>query len=414
MMDHPSFLLGVNYWPRKKAMYWWKDFDRSEVEREFAEIAALRLRVVRIFLLWEDFQPAPDQMSQKALANLGQVLDVAQELGLQVMPTFFTGFMSGVSWWPNWALADHEDPSLLEDPFAPLQITDGRITLRVGRDIYNDPELLAAQQLFVSSVCARFGQHPAIYAWDWGNEHDIFFRPKTYADGVAWQRLLAATARRFSSAPITFGQHFPILLYNNGFRADYQAQVNDLISMHAYSIYYDVVANDNPLNSDVVPLASLAVEALSGRPVLFQEFGYASSEHGDRSEYRIMGQGTPKEFRQYFADDRAGGIYYQEVLEKLLRCGSTGAIAWMFSDYDPSIWHLPPFNTHEHERFFGLTRADGTVKPSGMAMRAVAERLANEPRPPRTVPPLTLNANEWYAHPHGQFDRLFQAWRGKL
>ena len=84
-------------------MYWWKDFDRSEVESEFAEIAALKLHVVRIFLFWEDFQPSPEKINDQALSDLGVVLNVAQTLGLQVMPTFFTGHMSGANWWPKWA-----------------------------------------------------------------------------------------------------------------------------------------------------------------------------------------------------------------------------------------------------------------------------------------------------------------------
>ena len=53
------FPVGVNYWPRRKAMGWWKAFDRAEVEDEFDVIAGLGLSVVRIFLLWEDFQPTP-------------------------------------------------------------------------------------------------------------------------------------------------------------------------------------------------------------------------------------------------------------------------------------------------------------------------------------------------------------------
>jgi endo-1,4-beta-mannosidase len=57
MRQQETFTLGVNYWPRKKAMYWWKDFERDEVEAEFVEIAALKLQVVRIFLLWETFNP---------------------------------------------------------------------------------------------------------------------------------------------------------------------------------------------------------------------------------------------------------------------------------------------------------------------------------------------------------------------
>jgi endo-1,4-beta-mannosidase len=46
-----SFILGVNYWPRKKAMYWWSDFDLDEVQEEFAIIYELGLTLVRIFLL---------------------------------------------------------------------------------------------------------------------------------------------------------------------------------------------------------------------------------------------------------------------------------------------------------------------------------------------------------------------------
>ena len=44
------FPLGVNYWPRRKAMYWWQHFERDEVAEEFDLIADLGLRLVRIFL----------------------------------------------------------------------------------------------------------------------------------------------------------------------------------------------------------------------------------------------------------------------------------------------------------------------------------------------------------------------------
>src|SRR5436309_16130782 len=109
MTQHTTFTLGVNYWPRKKAMYWWKDFDRAEVEREFAEIAALKLRVARIFLFWEDFQPAPDCMNDRALSDLGIVLEVAQPVGILLIPTFFPGHLSCINRWPLWALLDEDD-----------------------------------------------------------------------------------------------------------------------------------------------------------------------------------------------------------------------------------------------------------------------------------------------------------------
>jgi hypothetical protein len=52
------------------------------------------MKIVRIFLLWDDFQPEPDSVSKEALENLATVADIAgdNDLGLDV--TFFTGHMS--------------------------------------------------------------------------------------------------------------------------------------------------------------------------------------------------------------------------------------------------------------------------------------------------------------------------------
>jgi hypothetical protein len=52
-----QFLLGVNYWSTRKAMYWWSDFDAGKEREEFTIINELGLSLVRIFLLWNDFQP---------------------------------------------------------------------------------------------------------------------------------------------------------------------------------------------------------------------------------------------------------------------------------------------------------------------------------------------------------------------
>ena len=64
-------------------MYWWADFDPGEVREEFAMIRALGLGHVRIFLLWESFQPRPDMVDATALRDLRTVADIAAETGLQ-------------------------------------------------------------------------------------------------------------------------------------------------------------------------------------------------------------------------------------------------------------------------------------------------------------------------------------------
>src|SRR3989337_1542998 len=83
MNEGQPFTLGVNYWPRRKAMYWWGQFEAGEVRDEFALIASLGLQVVRLFLLWGDFQPAPDVVDKTCLENLGKVCDIAAENSLK-------------------------------------------------------------------------------------------------------------------------------------------------------------------------------------------------------------------------------------------------------------------------------------------------------------------------------------------
>ena len=114
-----DFTLGVNYWPRRKAMYWWNNFDAGEVRDEFSVIRELGLKVVRIFLLWDDFQPDPESVSNEALDNLATVADIAGDHDLGLNVTFFTGHMSGPNWSPRWLvggdLPGKDDYGLLRD-----------------------------------------------------------------------------------------------------------------------------------------------------------------------------------------------------------------------------------------------------------------------------------------------------------
>src|SRR5690606_38416230 len=79
---HDRFVIVDNYWPPRKAMYWWSDFDPAEVADEFDVISDLGLDVVRIFLLWDDWQPEPDRVSPQRLEDLQVVCDLAAERSL--------------------------------------------------------------------------------------------------------------------------------------------------------------------------------------------------------------------------------------------------------------------------------------------------------------------------------------------
>ena len=170
-MSEP-FILGVNYWPRRKAMYWWSDFDAGEVREEFAVIRDLGMTVVRIFLLWDDWQPTPDSVSADCLRHLGTVLDIAAENGLGLDVTFFTGHMSGPNWSPKWLL----DPNL--PPIGKDKLVSGGEIVNIGyRNTYTDPVARAAQRLQVRTVVDAYKDHPGVWMWNLGNEPDLFAIP---------------------------------------------------------------------------------------------------------------------------------------------------------------------------------------------------------------------------------------------
>ena len=199
------FILGVNYWPRRKAMGWWKNFEAGEVHADFTLIAELGMKVVRIFLLWEDFQPTPDSVDALRLQHLHTVADIAARNGLTLDVTFFTGHMSGPNWAPGWLLGEPSDPT----NFHNLQVVShGKIVNRAYRSPYHDPIAHAAARLLITTVVSALHNHPGIGIWNLGNEPDLFAWPRDAAHGQAWVREMTQLIKSIDSIhPVACGLH---------------------------------------------------------------------------------------------------------------------------------------------------------------------------------------------------------------
>jgi len=397
-----AFLLGVNYWPRAKAMGWWADFDPGEVREELAMIRDLGIGVVRVFLLWESFQPRPDAVEASALRDLAIVGDLALDAGLQLEPTFFTGHMSGPNWAPDWML----------DVSRPKR-TGGRQIVNLARpesaahdvlDPYATPFVLDAERLLLRTVCGALRDHPAIWAWSLGNEPDLFARPATAEAGRAWMADMTATVHDVDSAhPVLIGLHAASLHEDVGLRVDHAAAETDISVMHGYSIY-DPLARE-PLDPDLVPFTAALTAALAGRPILFEEMGVNTHAPDWPSHWEELATWDGGSRAAYFASEHDAANYYAAVLERLHRDGALGAFAWCFGDYAAELWDRPPCDLQEHERFFGLYRADGTLKPMGHAVRRFA---ATSPTVQETRPfVLGMSADAFYADPRSHLPSLY-------
>lgn len=393
------FLLGVNYWPRRKAMGWWARFDLGEVREEFALIRELGLDLVRVFLLWDDFQPAPETVAPAALDHLRQTADAAAERGLRLDITFFTGHMSGPNWPPRWLLGT---PGVSTP--RPI-VVQGRRLAGPYRNPFSDPPALAAERRLLDAVVGALKDHPAVALWNLGNEPDLFAEPADAAAGRAWVREMAARVRALDPRrPVTCGLHFPSLAAHNGLRVDQVFAATDTAVMHAYPMYLPWARG--PLDPDLVPFACALTRALSGRPVLMEEFGGPSLPPGEPSQVRRW-TAHGQTHQQFMASEEDLAGYLAAVLPRLVEVGATGAVLWCFADYAPALWSGPPCDEFWHERHFGLVRPDGSLKPHAHVLRGFAAARPAVLAEPRRRVTLDLTPDEYYRDPEAHARRLY-------
>ncbi|MBV9718668.1 MAG: beta-galactosidase [Candidatus Eremiobacteraeota bacterium] len=382
------FLLGINYWPRRNAMYMWDRFDSEAVREDMARVKELGLDVVRFFLMWEAFQPAPNEMNPRALRQFDDFMQIVADAKLRAMPTLFCGHMSGVNWLPPWTL-ERETTHGRFRTIAAGSVVDRRIG-----DFYADPELLRAQVFFAQRVGERLRDHPALFAWDLGNEFSNLREPATANDAAQWSARLSETLLEASGASASGGMHGEDFDHDRRLRPSSIARPWPFATMHGYSVYSAFARGK--LDTNVVPFLCQLQQSFSGKRVLFTEFGNPECPPG---EVRVDG----------FAclDEAELAEYARGSIDRLHARGALGAFWWCWSDYDPSLADVPPFDRAPHELRFGLLRSDETLKP-------VAHILAQVAREGRTVvepaPAPIADETEHYAGLPESIEREYQAY----
>ena len=376
-------------------MGWWSSFDPAEVEGDFARIAACGLDSVRVFLTWEDFQPAAGRVDREMLARLVVVADLAAGLGLEVIPTLFTGHMSGVNWIPPWALGGSDgDPR--------FRVVSGGTVVRRGlRNWYIDRAVGAAQVLLAAEAAAALAGHEAVWAWDLGNENSNCVVPPNRSSARAWlTRLGSAIRTADETALLTVGLHKEDLEEDRRLGPWEASEACDLLSMHGYPIYARWA--DGPTDAELLPFLARMTRWLGdGGDVLFSEFGLPTYRRDDPHE---PGAGaTP------LVEEEAAAAYTTAALEGLRCAGCLGALLWCYSDYNPTLWQQPPFDLTPHERAFGLWRIDGSPKPAVAAITAFAG--AERCRGGYPDAWIDIDREEFLLDPNVQLPRLYRRYR---
>lgn len=381
-----EFITGVNYWPIESAMNWWHCFDSSIVADDFSRIKEAGLRVVRIFLLWEDFQPLPKKVSTKTLDELVRVLEIAHPRGLLILPTLFTGHMSGINYLPPWMLELKESEARF-----PV-FSEGKKKRNPTQNFYSDRDLMEAQKYLIREVSSALQGHPSLWAWDLGNEPSNLIIPNHRQESLIWlEEMVSELKKKDETVPVTLGLHQEDLEEDRKMGPKEVATFCDFISIHTYPIYAEWA--DGPLDVDLPIFLGLLTRWLGSKEVLIEEVGIPSSQ--ESQEGRIFSEEEAYE-------------YYEGLLKKIKNPSFLGSLFWCYGDYARPLWDQTPFDENIHERFFGLFRADYSQKSFTSLLKDLPLKI--DPTP-TSLDWIDIEPQEYYQDPHHHLLRLYRRFK---
>jgi hypothetical protein len=393
-------ILGANYWPAGKGVYWWREFELSTVKRDFSLAAEYGFDLIRIFLLWEDFQPEINRVSVKTLGGLVRVADLAQERRIKILPVFFCGHMRGVNWLPSWMVEKGKGEGKYT-VFSMGKIRKGRV-----RNMYSDREVWKAQKLLIHETTDALQGHPAVWGWDLGNQPSNLVNPPSRDSARAWFEEMVTELRRWNSShPITWGMDESDLEEGRIPGPKELAPYCDFISIQMH--HGQAKWADGPMDEKAPLFLCLIARWLGGKGALVGDLGVPTEPHlpdlteGDRK--KLGGAGLVKEVE--------AETFFEKSLDLLKSHGIKGALARSFSDYDSSLWDRPPLDERVGERFCGLFRWNGSAKPAARLFRDYPRE-----RTPREVSWdwVDIRPEEYGEDPGGQLARLYLRFKDRF
>jgi len=355
-IDGP-FFVGCNYWASHAGTAMWSDWSAETVALDLQRVAEAGIQVMRVFPLWPDFQPITTiytnggrpsgqrhgeerlgdseigraGMSQVMMERFMALADMAHARGIRLIVGLITGYMSSRLFVP---------PALQ------------------GRDILTDPEALRWQLRFVDYFVRAMKGHPAIAAWDLGNECNCISDVATSHQAYAWTSGVANAIRRADPLRLVVsGMHS--LSPTGTWTMQDQGELTDVLTTHPYPFWteymdYDPVDSMRPCLHATVE--SLFYGQLGRRPCFAEEMG-------------TMGP--------MVCSEEVAAAFARTSLLSQWAHGLPGLLWWCASD-QRRLRHSP-YDSTACENELGLITEEGRVKPVLTTLTATRLALAALP-----------------------------------
>ena len=352
-----GFFVGCNYWAKNAGMYMWSQWEPETVERELAALAANGVTVMRVFPLWSDFQPLTGDcraggsyrsfrfrdnrplpndagVDPEMIARFRAFCDIAQRNGIRLIVGIVTGWMSGRQF----------VPPVFEE-----------------RNVLSDPEAIMWQTRFVKFFVRELKDHPAIAAWDYGNECNCMGAANAgQAAFYNWMDHIGMAIRsQDATRPVVSGMHGLSTAEGSHSPIRLNGELSDVLCTHPYQFYVSGCGMEafNTMRTELHPTAeSILYRDLGGKPCFGEEIGNLGtscvSDERTAAGMRIT-------MFSAWANDLKGCLWW---------CNS-----------DQEGLDFPPYTLTPNERELGMLRQDLSPKPVMLEMKAFQEFRASLP-----------------------------------
>lgn len=285
MLKTGTVTLGLNYWASHAATEMWSKWDAEQVSKDLEVIAEHGMELIRVFPLWnvfqplnitkycgasgetlremrmgEDERPLPDTpagragMSETMMEHFEEFADIAHKHGLKLIVSIMTAHMTG----------RHFVPQAMEN-----------------RDLFTDPLALKWSARFYDYFVRRMKAHPAIFAWETGNEAAFTYPIASAEAAWVWTNYIHNTIRLADDSHPIIGVPVHGLnpvkkdLNARWLIAD-QAELSDYTNIHRYDLCNAPATMDgfNHLRNVLRAVAeNRMIEDIGGKPCFIEETG---------------------------------------------------------------------------------------------------------------------------------------------
>lgn len=346
-----EFFVGCNYWASHAGTNMWSDWRADVVESDFKRLAAAKVKYLRVFPLWSDFQPINMHLQWAGL-------DKEIRMGEDTLP-FTEAGRAGIS---EVMVERFDEFCRLAEKYD-MKLVIGLITGWMSGRLYvpelfrsvnvlTDPKAIKWQIKFVKYMVKRFKNCSAIKAWDLGNECNCLGQIKTQEEAYLWTSAITmAIKTEDNTRPVISGMHgsFP----ESTFRAEDLGEILDVLCTHPYPLFTPHCMTDPIVENKSVMHAvaeTVLYRGLSGKPAFAEEVG-------------TLGP--------MMASEENAAAYTNNILYLLWAHDCKGFMWWC--GFEQTNLNHTPYDWYVFERELGLYHEDYSPKPVLGAMSDFVE-----------------------------------------